>query len=92
MSLPLSNKHSYSRNVSNLSILSVFYTGIAFVTLQEKYGLQCKSCNALATFGCILEQCFFYTGVVTRSSAKQNGCSEVVRQEVEQVHHLDSKH
>ena len=24
---------------------------------------------------CILEQCIFYTGIVKRSSAKQNGCS-----------------
>ena len=26
-------------------------------------------------FDCILEQCIFYTGIVKRSSAKQNGCS-----------------
>ena len=36
--------------------------------------LQCKSCNALSTFGCILEQCKFLHCIVKRSSAKQNSC------------------
>ena len=36
-----------------------FCTGIAILTRLEKYVLQCKNCNILAFFDCILEQFFF---------------------------------
>ena len=41
----------------------------------QKICLAVQNCNALAMFGCILEQCILYTGIVLRRSAKQNGCS-----------------
>ena len=34
-----------------------------------------KNCTALVIFGRILERCNIFTGIVKRSSAKQNGCS-----------------
>ena len=56
-----------------------FYTGIAIFAPLEKYVVQCKNCIALVIFGRILEQCILYTGILKRSSAKQNGCSGIVR-------------
>ena len=35
----------------------------------------CKGCTVLVIFGRILELCILCTGIVKRSSAKQNGCS-----------------
>ena len=49
-----------------------------FYTAWKTEFLQCKNCNALSMCDCILEQCIFYTGIVKRSSAKQNGCSGMV--------------
>ena len=43
--------------------------------MLKKYVLQCKKCTALVIFGRILEHNIFYTGIVERSRAKQNGCS-----------------
>ena len=44
------------------------------VTLELQI-LHCQEKYCFAVFGCILEQCIHYTGIVKRSSAKQNGCS-----------------
>ena len=46
-----------------------------FYTAWKTKFCSVKNCNALSMCDCILEQCIFYTGIVKRSSAKQNGCS-----------------
>ena len=52
-----------------------FSLELQFLHCLENCVLLCKNCNALSFFGCILEQCKFYTRIIKRSSAKQNGCS-----------------
>ena len=59
---------------------------LQFVHCQNKYVLQCENCTALVIFGCILEQCFFYIGIVKRSSAKQKRCSVFGRKSVVVIH------
>ncbi len=55
-SLPLQNKHSYFCTASNLWIISAIFT-----LLRKTVFCSVKNCNDLASFGCILEQCNFYT-------------------------------
>ena len=78
-SQPLQNSHTFCSQCFESVFTSAFFfkkkTRIAIFTLLEKDVLQCNFCTALFIFGCILEQCIFYTGSVKRSSAKQNGCS-----------------
>ena len=45
-----------------------------FFTAKKQYVLQCKKWQCFF-FCCILKQCIHYTGIVKRSSAKQDGCS-----------------
>ena len=52
-----------------------FTLELQFLLCWRKYVLQCKGCTVLVIFGRILELCILYTGIVKRSSAKQNGCS-----------------
>ena len=49
---------------------AIFYTVIAILTLLENCVLQSKNCNALSIFGCILEQCKIYTGIVKTKQCK----------------------
>ena len=76
MSLPLQKKHSSFSNASNLSLhhRMQYLHWYCNVHTARKVCFAVQKLQCLGFFRLHLEAVYFFTGIVKRSNAKQNGC------------------